>query len=433
MSVPAEPALAMTASEAARAIAARELGAEALTAACLARIEDRDALVNAWVHVDAELALAQARAADRALAAGEAAGPLHGVPVGIKDIFDTADMPTERGSALYRGRRTDGDAAVVAALRRAGAVILGKTVTAELALSAPGPTANPLDLKRTPGGSSSGSAAAVADYMVPLAVGSQTTGSVNRPASYCGIYAIKPSLGLVSTAGMSIHSHLLDHVGFFARDAADLALALRAVVEGFGEREAEVPVRVSLGVVRGPPWPQADEDARAAFAAYVADPGAGVTTTAVRLPAVFDDAIECQRIIVEASLAANLGAVLGRTPALLREETRRRVRNGLVIGAADYVRAVDRRAEQQTALDGVFGAHDALITLAAPGQAPIGLASTGNAVFSAMWTMLGTPTVTLPLLGGRDGLPIGLQLIGRPGDDAHLLGVARRLAAAAGR
>jgi Asp-tRNA(Asn)/Glu-tRNA(Gln) amidotransferase A subunit family amidase len=214
----------LSATAAAAAMARGETSSSALLEACLDRIETRDALVSAWVYVDAELALAKARAADDARAAGKPLGPLHGLPIAVKDIFDTGDMPTECGSALYRGRRPTEDAQAVSLLRRAGAIVIGKTVTAELALSAPGATANPLDLRRTPGGSSSGSAAAVADHMVPLAVGSQTGGSVIRPASYCGIVGFKPSFGAIPTGGMHLLAEPLDHAGVFARDVADIAL-----------------------------------------------------------------------------------------------------------------------------------------------------------------------------------------------------------------
>ena len=250
------PLYELPAAAAAAAIASGEITSLALVESCLERIEGRDALVSAWAFVDAELALAAARDADAARDAGTRLGPLHGVPVGIKDIFDTADMPTECGSALYRGRRPRQDAAAVAMLREAGAVILGKTVTAELALSAPGATANPLDLKRTPGGSSSGSAAAVADRMVPLAIGSQTTGSVIRPASYCGIFGFKPTFAAIPTAGMHLLAQALDHVGVFARDVSDIALVTGVLTRArTGEPEvlgAQDPIRI--GLVRAPVW-----------------------------------------------------------------------------------------------------------------------------------------------------------------------------------
>ncbi len=417
----------LSATSMAAAIASGETTCVALTGACLERIQDRDALVSAWVHVDAKGALAAARDADAARDAGRRLGPLHGVPLGIKDIFDTADMPTECGSELYRNRQPRDDAAVVSLLRGAGAIILGKTVTAELALSAPGPTSNPLDPRRTPGGSSSGSAAAVADCMVPLAVGSQTTGSVIRPASYCGIFGFKPSFDAIPTAGMHILAQALDHVGVFARDLADLALVSKVLMPTrFGDdvhiATGAHPPRI--GLVRAPVWNEASVDARTQFDAWAARNRLGEV---VELGDCFADAVACQRVILDANLAANLGADYGRHPHLMRADTRSRVRSGLTVSASAYIHSTARAAQQGTRLSEVFRDYDALVTLAAPGEAPLGLSSTGNAVFSAIWTLLGVPTVTLPLLEGVNGLPIGVQVIGARDADAELLGVAARI------
>lgn len=414
---------------AAAAIAAGDITSEALVAACLDRIETRDALVCAWAHVDAGLALAEAREADvarlAARDAGRPLGPLHGVPVGIKDIFDTADMPTQCGSDLYAGRQPERDAEAVSLLRRAGAIVLGKTVTAELALSAPGPTANPLDPRRTPGGSSSGSAAAVADAMVPLAVGSQTTGSVIRPASYCGIVGYKPSFGAIPTGGMHILAEALDHVGLFARELDDIALMAKAMMPDVfaapGEQDAP-----RLGVVRAPVWREASDDARSRFDAWAHDLGAHDVAD---LGAVFDDAVACQRLILDASLAANLGATMRDQPDALRDITRERIQSGLAIDDGALADATARVEEQRSRLARVFRDYDALLTLAAPGEAPLGLSSTGNAVFSAIWTLTGVPAMSLPLLQGEDGMPIGVQVIGAAGADALLLSTAAHVVA----
>ena len=421
----------LPAADAAAAIAAGETTAEALVQTCLDRIESRDALVAAWAHVDAKLALGAARDADAAVQAKRLLGPLHGVPVGIKDIFDTADMPTECGSALYRDRCPQADAAAVSRLRDAGAVILGKTVTTELALSsAPGPTANPLDLRRTPGGSSSGSAAAVADGMVPLAIGSQTTGSVIRPASYCGIFGFKPTFGAIPTAGMHILAESLDHVGVFARDLRDIELIAEALMDTPGDwrdaRAAQGPQATRIGVVRAPVWDVASDDARMGFDAWARDLG---LDEGANLGTVFDDAVACQHLILDANLAVNLGAAYGRRPGDLKPLTRERVRAGLTISASEYLRASARVADQKARLDDVFRNYDALVTLAAPGEAPLGLASTGNAVFSAIWTLMGVPTITLPLLEGENRLPIGVQVIGARGADGALLTTAAELLA----
>ena len=423
------PALnTLSAKAAAAAVAQGVTTSVALLESCLERVESRDALVSAWVYVDAELALGKARDADAALEAGEPVGPLHGVPVGIKDIFDTEDMPTECGSDLHRNRRPRQDAQAVALLRRAGAIILGKTVTTELALSAPGPTANPLDLRRTPGGSSSGSAAAVADFMVPVAIGSQTTGSVIRPASYCGIVGFKPSFGAIPTGGMHLLAQPLDHVGVFARDLADILLMTEVLMPaGAGAQNSRDLTDAGrlprIGVVRAPVWSEASTDARSRFDAWTEDHGIRYR---VDLGEPFDHAVACQRLILDANLAANLGAACQSS---LTIETRARIRRGLAIGASALDRAKLRGEEQKHRLRQVFQDYDALLTLAAPGEAPLGLSSTGNAVFSAIWTLMGVPTVTLPLLEGDDGMPIGIQMIGAMGKDAKLLAAAARMMA----
>ncbi|MDX2315495.1 MAG: amidase [Gammaproteobacteria bacterium] len=418
----------LSATAAAAAMARGETSSSALLEACLDRIETRDALVSAWVYVDAELALAKARAADDARAAGKPLGPLHGLPIAIKDIFDTGDMPTECGSALYRGRRPTEDAQAVSLLRRAGAIVIGKTVTAELALSAPGATANPLDLRRTPGGSSSGSAAAVADHMVPLAVGSQTGGSVIRPASYCGIVGFKPSFGAIPTGGMHLLAEPLDHAGVFARDVADIALMAKVMMAaGLGAQDsatAHSPGRPRIGVLRAPVWREASDDARARFDVWADSLD---MYDGVELGDIFDDAVACQRLILDANLAGNFGAVLQTKPEALKAMTRERVVAGLAIGAKAVSSALSRVEEQRTRLGQVFEDYDALLTLAAPGEAPLGLSSTGDAVFSVIWTLMGVPAITLPMLVGEDGLPIGIQLIGARGEDAKLLAIAAQI------
>ncbi len=405
-------------------MASGETTSSALLESCLDRIESRDALVSAWVYVDAELALAKAREADGAREAGEAIGPLHGLPVAIKDIFDTSDMPTECGSELYRGRRPAEDALAVSMLRRAGAIIIGKTVTAELALSAPGPTANPLDLRRTPGGSSSGSAAAVADYMVPLAVGSQTGGSVIRPASFCGIVGFKPSFDGIPTGGMHLLAKPLDHAGVFARDVADISLLAKAMMPAGNVARDSTVATPRIGVLRAPVWREASDDARARFDSWADHLG---FNDSVELGDVFDDAVACQGLILDANLAGNFATVLETRPEALKAITRERVRGGLAIDGETLNRAMSRAEEQRARLGQVFEDYDALLTLAAPGEAPLGLSSTGDAVFSVIWTMMGVPAITLPMLKGENGLPIGIQLIGAQGEDAKLLAIAAQI------
>ena len=423
-----QPLHELSASASAAAIAREDTTSVALVESCLEHIESRDALVSAWAHVDADLAVSAARDADAARAAGNPLGPLHGVPVGVKDIFDTADMPTECGSELHRDRRPNQDAAAVALLRRAGGIVLGKTVTAELALSAPGPTANPLDLQRTPGGSSSGSAAAVADCMVPVAVGSQTTGSVIRPASYCGIFGFKPTFGAIPTAGMQVLAQSLDHVGVFARSLADIELMARVLMP----EHADMPIggnentarRPRIAVVRTPVWDEASNDARAHFDAWTRILG---FENRVDLGDPFHDAVDCQRTILDSNLAANLGAAYGSRPLEMMSMTRSRVRAGLAISASTFIRVTARVEEQKARLRALFRDQDALLTLAAPGEAPLGLSSTGNAVFSAIWTLMGVPSISLPLLEGENGLPIGVQVIGAWRADAKLRTIAEQI------
>ena len=418
------PLNTLAASTAAAAIARGEITSVALLESCLERIESRDALVCAWVHVDAELALGEARRADALLASGKPMGPLHGVPVAVKDIFDTADMPTECGSALYRGRRPQRDARAVSLLRAAGAIVLGKTVTAELALSAPGATANPLDLRRTPGGSSSGSAAAVADFMAPLALGSQTTGSVIRPASYCGIVGFKPSFDRVPTAGMHMLARALDHVGVFARNLTDISLIMTSMLPGHWDAGSCRTPRI--GIVRAPVWSEASADARARFDGWTEDLGLRANAA---LGDIFDDAVACQRLILDFNLAKILGDACEKNPERLNAITRARVEAGRGISASAAEGAMARVERQRARLAELFQDYDALVTLAAPGEAPLGLSSTGNAVFSAIWTLMGVPAISLPMLEGEQGLPIGVQIIGAKDEDARLLAIAGEISA----
>ncbi len=394
------------------------------------------------------MALAEARRLDKARKKARKSGaklaPLHGLPVGIKDIFDTADMPTECGSALFAGRRPLEDSTVVALLRKAGAVILGKTVTTEMALSSPGKTATPPDPPRTPGGSSSGSAAAVAAGMVPLAIGSQTGGSTIRPASFCGIFGYKPTFGTISRRGMAIMARRLDTVGVYARAPEDLALigdALMVRDPGDWDMPRDMPEKPGRGLVkalrrktnkaprfafvRTPAWDQGDDEMRRAFEAFIASLGARVREVA--LEGLFADVIETHLTIFNANIAATLGEALEKTPNKLTAETKRRIRVGLPVTGAAYVRALARAEAQVAALDRLFDHYDALLTPAATGEAPVGLATTGKAVFNGLWTLLGVPAVTVPLLAGKHGLPIGVQVIGRRGDDGKALKCARWL------
>jgi Asp-tRNA(Asn)/Glu-tRNA(Gln) amidotransferase A subunit family amidase len=431
----------LSAAEAARRVRDARLDAEELVAACLARIREREPVVQAWAHLDPEHALAQARAADEQRRSGAPLGPLHGVPVGIKDIFDTADLPTEHGSVIYRGRTPRRDAAAVARLRAAGAVILGKTVTTEFATRTPGKTRNPHDPAHTPGGSSSGSAAAVADGMVPLALGSQTGGSTVRPASFCGVYGLKPTHGLIARTGMFALSRTLDHVGLFARTVEDLALLAEVLVgadEGDPDtrlrarppyREVaaeEPPLPPMLALVKTGLWERTDPDTRAAFAELAE--ALGDRMEEVELSVAADEAWAWHRTIMEAEMAANLAREWDGARDALSPGLREQLERGRRIPAVDYLRARQRPAQIVASLVELFEQrYDAIVTPAAPGTAPAGLDSTGDPAFCVLWTLCGMPAVSVPLMQGDNGLPLGVQLVGPPHGDARLLRTARWL------
>jgi len=427
-----------TASEAAMAIRQGRLTSLRLVQACLDRIAEVEPAVEAWSFLAPAYAITQAEARDRAQMEGKPLGPLHGIPVGVKDIFDTADMPTENGTVLHAGRRPAEDAMVVALLRAAGAVILGKTVTTELAVYAPGKTRNPHDSGRSPGGSSSGSAAAVAARMVPLAIGSQTNGSVIRPAAYCGVVGYKPTHGLISRAGVLRQSPHLDHVGVFAQSVEDAALIAETLM-AYDPRDPamrctpwprllelvtqEPPSAPRLAFVRSPFWDQADPEARAAFQTLARR----LACEEAELPTPFDEAAQIHRTILEADLALSFSSEYERGKERLSPILRTMIEQGRQTLAVDYNRAVAAVPGLRRALDDLLQRYDVILTPATTGVAPAGLASTGSPIFCTIWTLCGVPAVTLPLLTGEQGLPLGVQLIGREGDDARLLRTARWL------
>jgi len=435
--VPQTDIIELTAVEAADAIARGLASAEEYTAACIERIADADGEVQAFVHHDAENALAQARALDRLKAEGGRVGPLHGIPVGIKDIFDTADYPTEYGSQQLAGRRPQADATVVRKLREAGAVIIGKTVSTEFAYFHPGPTRNPRDLARTPGGSSSGSAAAVAAGMVPLAIGSQTNGSMIRPAAFCGVFGVKPSHGLVSRAGALTLSAKLDHVGAFARSLEDIALVLD-VIAGQDPADpdtrpyaapafsaaasAELPVPPNFAFVRTPMWDKADAEAREGLEELAKDLGA----REVEMPTGFAAAWDAQRVVMAAEMAHNLGnyADNGEVSAKFADL----IAEGRAVTATQYLAALrDARTYAEETMAIFEQGADAILTLSTRGVAPLGIEATGDPVFCSFWSLTGVPALNLPILADDEGLPIGVQLVGAPGRDEKLLQTARGL------
>ena len=428
----------LTATEAAAEIARGAISAEDYSRACLERIDAVDGEIKAFVHLDREHVLAQARALDERRAQGRPIGPLHGVPVALKDIIDTADYPTECGSPLCVGRRPWHDATVVAKLRAAGAVIIGKTVTTEFAYYYPGPTRNPHDRTRTPGGSSSGSAAAVAANMVPLALGSQTNGSVIRPGAFCGVFAVKPSHGLVPRAGILPLSRKLDHVGAFARSLADLALVLD-VIAGHDPADADTqpfasadfraiqcekpPLPPRFAFVRTPVWDKTERDSRAAFEELSAALGSSIAT--VDLPESVAAAWEVHRTIMATEMAHNLAPLVARGEP--SEVMRKLLAHGKSVSAVDYLGALAKIPRYAAMIADIFDEYDAIVTPAAPGVAPKGLSATGDPAFCTLWTLTGLPALSLPLLAGEGGLPLGVQLVGASGQDARLLRTASAL------
>jgi len=430
----------LTAADAAAGIKRGDFTSEALVAACLARIAEREPVVEAWAHLDPNLARAQARAADAALRAGRSPGRLHGIPVAIKDIIDTRELPTENGTPIFAGRRPAADAAVVGALKAAGAMILGKTVTTELAFFAPGKTRNPADPGRSPGGSSSGSAAAVADFHVPLALGTQTAGSILRPASFCGAIGWKPTFGLVSRAGVLPQSRPLDTVGAFARSVEDIALVMSCLAkpdpadpDTLG-REPSIDWSLSergappkLAFVRQPAWPLGEQAMHAALFAFVKELGTRVVTE-VELPESFERGLTAQQTVQFHDIAQNYGPLLDAHPDKISAKLTEVIGLGRQVSVSDYGAALALREPLYAELAGLIQGFDAFLTPAAAGPAPNGLGSTGSPAFNALWTFLGVPAISLPLLEAG-GLPLGVQLVGRRFEDRRLLAVARRLMA----
>jgi Asp-tRNA(Asn)/Glu-tRNA(Gln) amidotransferase A subunit family amidase len=439
--MPVEVPAALTASEAARRIREGLLTSEELVQSCLEQIRAFEPKVQAWQFLDEPHALAQARALDERKRNGEPLGPLHGVPVGVKDIIDTADMPTENGTVLHKGRTPRDDAGVVTQLRAAGAVILGKTVTTECAYFNPGKTRNPHNPEHTPGGSSSGSAASVAASMVPLALGSQTAGSVIRPAAFCGVYGFKPTHGLIPRHGILQLSRTLDHVGLFARSIDDVALLLEQL-QGYDERDPdtrprarvdyqrisneEPPLEPMFAFIKTPHWERADADMKEAYAELQEALGAQIEE--VELFPSASEGWDWQRTIMEAEMSSNLEALWIAGKDKLSERLRSLMERGRETRVIDYQRTLRRIAPTIESFDELFRErYDAILTPPALGTAPRGLGATGDPAFCVLWTLLGMPAITLPLMQGANGLPLGIQLVGRRNYDARLQRTARWL------
>ena len=414
-----------TARQAWRAIAEGRSSAEASLEQWLEVIARREPEVQAWTCLDVEAARAQARALD----AGPHRGPLHGLPFGVKDIIDTADFPTEYGLAgAYAGHRPAMDAACVALLRRAGAIVPGKTVTTELAYFAPGKTRNPHNPAHTPGGSSSGSAAAVAAGMLPLAYGTQTGGSVIRPAAFCGVVGYKASRGALPLQGVKTFCHTLDSLGVFANDVADVQL-VRAALLNAPDSLPPLDAPPYIGIARTPEWAQADPAMQAAVADAAARFEAeGATVVDIELPEPFDRLIEMQKLVMAYEGAQNYCFEYDNHAAALHAHSRTLIEEGRGIDFAGYTAALRARHQGRAVLADAFGEVDVLLHPGAPGEAPRGLESTGDALFNRVWTLLGVPCVNLPGHVGPTGLPLGIQAIGPVDGDETLLRICQWLA-----
>jgi Asp-tRNA(Asn)/Glu-tRNA(Gln) amidotransferase A subunit family amidase len=411
---------------AARAIRSGLTSSRALVEACLSAYDEREPTVRAFAWLDRDRALRLADAADAAVRReGASLGALHGVPVGVKDIFDTAGIPTENGSRLYAGRVPGRSAAAVEALEEAGAFVIGKTVTTELAYFHPGPTRNPHDPARTPGGSSMGSAAAVASGMVPGAIGSQTNGSVIRPAAFCGVVGVKPTYGRLSLERVMPFAPTLDHVGTFAttvEGAAMLCAAIaRAPLADWWEGPAATP---RLAAIRTKDWERASEPMRERFQRAVdALASAGRAIEWPALPPALDDAVPVLRRIMARESVGTIGAAIARDPSKASEVAKALVAEGEATPDAAYREALADRDRLVALLDTWASPYDAVLTLATTGEAPTP-ETTGDPVFCSRWSLTGAPAVTIPIGRGPSGLPLGLQLIGAPGEDKRVLATA---------
>ncbi len=412
-----------------------------LVEACLARIAEVEPQVKAWAWLDGDHALEQARRLDQWRQAGRPLGPLHGLPVGLKDVIDTKGIPTENGTPIHAGRVPRADAWVVARLKAAGAIIMGKTVTTECAYMHPGVTTNPHNMGHSPGGSSQGSAAAVAAGMVPLAVGTQTGGSVIRPAAYCGIVGMKPSFGLIPRTGVLTQSPFLDTMGVFGRSVEDCAL-LAEVLAGhdpadpateavpmpriLSVAQSKVPVTPMFALIRPPGWDAADPQMTGALEELAQILG----DQCFEAPfGGFDEVEAARKRINFAEMAKCYYGLERRGRDLMSDVLKAAMDEGKSVLARDYMAAMDWRDLLTAALDKIFERCDAILCPAAPGPAPLWSDGTGTAIFNGMWTLAGVPAVTLPVFTAENDLPMGVQLIGRRGDDARLMRTARWLAA----
>ncbi|MCX5496195.1 amidase [Kaistia dalseonensis] len=426
----------LSARELVQRLRAGTVSARAVIEAHLARIDALEPDIQAWAWLDRGQALAAATEADAVRASGATLGPLHGLPVGVKDIIDTADMPTEYGTPIHKGRRPQADATIVERLRSAGAIILGKTVTSEHAVYVAGPTRNPHALDRTPGGSSSGSAAAVAAFMVPVALSTQTNGSTIRPASFCGVVGYKPSLGLLPRTGILKQSSLLDHPGIITRSTADAAFVVEAIggedpldeqslglsTAGLVEATSPINGRPRLAFIRSPYWLRTDPTTRAGLEALVESLDGAIDI--VDLPPAFDAAADILSMIMAAGIAQTYREDFDKARPLMADVLVRIIEDGQRVSATAFLDAWAARDTLRCLFDQIIAPYDAALTPSAIGVAPLRSDGTGDPIFASLWTLLGVPAISLPLLQGAHGLPLGVQLVSGTRQDRRLLSTA---------
>ena len=408
--------------EVAKIISGGECSAEEVLVACLSRIEEREETVKAWAHIDKELILTYAQTLDN----GPVIGPLHGVPIGVKDVLNTADMPTQMGSPIYRGYKAKTDAACVAILRAAGAIILGKTVTCEFAGSFPGATTNPHNSNYTPGGSSSGSGAAVADFMVPAAFGTQTGGSVLRPAAFCGTVGYKPSYNMINRAGLMFAAENLDTIGLLTRTVDDADLLMSVLLKRPLSKTLPRKAIATIGLCRTHLWEMASDETIFAVNDSVERLKAkNARFIEITLPPSFQHLNDARNIINDFERSRVMADHWYNDRELLSENIQGQLERGLSMSYKTYKKALNLAQKSRHEIKGIFDQVDFVLAPSTHGEAPFGLDSTGDPKFQGLWTILHVPTITLPTHSGPNNLPVGIQLIGYNHRDEHLLSWAR--------
>ncbi len=430
----------LTANELATQLREGQISSVEVCTQYIQRIDKFEKNVKAWVHFNKKELLEKAAEADEYRKSGKPLGPLHGLPVAVKDIIGTLDMPTECGTPIRKKMPSSQDAEVVNLLKIAGAIVMGKTETTELAYFHPGKTTNPHDHTRTPGGSSSGSAAAVAAHMAPLSIGSQTNGSVIRPASYCGVVGYKPSYGLISRSGVLKQSDKLDHVGVFGKNVEDVALLAKALIKKdlYDNSTIHYSAEDMLDVCKKGPifdpkfifyktknWKNIDKESQKSFEFFIKTFKKNIEV--FDTPSYFDDIPKYHKIIHETDMANNFESYYKKSKKKLSKEMVRAIERGLKYSAKEYAEAIDFMKRSYNSYQEIFEDYHGVLTPSSTGVAPKGLKSTGSPEFCTVWTYMGLPSISLPLLAGANNLPLGVQLIGDKLDDLRFLGIANWL------